>query len=254
VGWAQLHSELRLGVLFTPWGEALIRPAYREAMVRLSRLPHLRRVAAQTNLAFAVDGLREADPQKAALWCTYHPSQTSQKRFLAQCAALSALGIRYSVGMVGLREHFDEIAAMRRALPRSVYLWVNAYKREPGYYAPDEARRLEAVDPWFGFNLREHPSRGRSCRAGQQAITVDARGVVRRCHFIAEPLGNLYQDDLATMLAPRPCTRPTCGCHIGYVHLEELALDQVFGDGILERIPLGPRGRRLPLLASPTGG
>ena len=35
------------------------------------------------------------------------------------------------------------------------------------------------------------------------------------------------------LLLPRPCT---CGCHIGYVHLDYLELHKVFGAG-LERIP-----------------
>jgi MoaA/NifB/PqqE/SkfB family radical SAM enzyme len=236
--WVAHHGELALGVLFTPWGEALIRPAYRAAFARLSWLPHVRKVAAQTNLSFAVDWLNEVDRRSAALWCTYHPSQTSRDAFLARCARLDALGVRYSVGMVGLREHFEEIRAMRRALPRAVYLWVNAYKRQPSYYAPDELRMLEEVDPHFPTNLRHHPSLGRPCRAGHRAIAVDARGTVRRCHFIEQPLGNLYQDDLAGMLAPRPCTRATCGCHIGYVHLEELRLDETYGSSILERIPI----------------
>lgn len=31
------------------------------------------------------------------------------------------------------------------------------------------------------------------------------------------------------------------GCHIGYVHLDRLKLYDTFGDGVLERIPLGYR-------------
>lgn len=38
-------------------------------------------------------------------------------------------------------------------------------------------------------------------------------------------------------LFDRTCTNQTCHCHIGYVHLEYLELDKVFGSGILERIP-----------------
>ena len=46
---------------------------------------------------------------------------------------------RFSVGVVGLKEHVAEIAALRAELPPAVYLWVNAYKREPDYYPPDVA-------------------------------------------------------------------------------------------------------------------
>ena len=37
------------------------------------------------------------------------------------------------------------------------------------------------------------------------------------------------------VLTARPCTNATCGCHIGYVHMNELDLYSVFGDGVLER-------------------
>ena len=40
-----------VGVLFTPWGEALVRKGYRDALVELSHLPHVDRVAIQTNLS-----------------------------------------------------------------------------------------------------------------------------------------------------------------------------------------------------------
>jgi hypothetical protein len=248
VGWIVHHTERRIGVLFTPWGEALIRSAYRDAFVRLSRLSHVRKVACQTNLSCPIEWLREADRRSAALWCTYHPAQTRREQFLAQCSGLDALGIRYSVGIVGLREHFGEIAAMRKALPQDVYLWINAYKRQPNYYSASEVEMLAAVDPWFGVNLHDYPSLGRSCRAGHQAIAVDARGTVRRCHFIDQPIGNLYEGDLDRILAPRLCTRPVCACHIGYVHLEELRMEEIYGDGILERIPIASSRARLPVV------
>lgn len=42
-------------------------------------------------------------------------------------------------------------------------------------------------------------------------------------------------------LAERPCSNDTCGCHIGYVHLDRLGLYATFGDGVLERVPVGYR-------------
>lgn len=58
-----------------------------------------------------------------------------------------------------------------------------------------------------------------------------------RCHFIKEPIGNIYDYNWEATLFDRPCTNQTCHCHIGYVHLEYLKMNQVFGSGILERIP-----------------
>lgn len=236
VDWASRYSARPLRILFTPWGEALIRRHYREALITLSHLEQVARVAAQTNLSCDLSWLQRAERARVALWCTYHPSQVSRARFLAACARLDGLGIRYSVGIVGLREHFDEIGAMRRALPGRVYLWVNAYKRD-GYYHPDDIGYLQSVDPLFRVNLQDHESLGRRCYAGEDAIAVDGDGTVRRCHFIGAPIGRLYDSRFDDCLKPRPCSRASCRCHIGYVHMPALGLRDTFGEGVLERIP-----------------
>ncbi|MCB9668435.1 MAG: radical SAM protein [Alphaproteobacteria bacterium] len=236
VEWAEVQDDL--GVLFTPWGEALVRSWYRDAMVRLSRAPGVRRVAAQTNLSMKLDWLEEADLDTVALWATWHPGEVGMDRFLRQCERLRALGVRHSVGVVGLLEHLDAIEALRAALPRSTYVWVNAYKREADYYADADRARIRAVDPRFDDN-RVYPSLDRACRGGESHFSVDGEGTVRRCHFIGAPLGNLYVDGLDALSAPRPCTNDVCRCHIGYVHMPELGLLDVYGDGLLERIPAG---------------
>jgi MoaA/NifB/PqqE/SkfB family radical SAM enzyme len=234
-----------LGVLVTPWGEALVRRWYREGLARLSRLPQVVRAAAQTNLSGPLDWLERADPSRLALWCTYHPAWTTHERFLAQCRRLDAAGVGYSVGVVGVPEHHAAAVAMRRALRPETYMWINAVK-SAGRDAAWEAR-WQAIDPLFALNVAHHPSRGRACGAGHRAISVDGDGTMRRCHFIAEPIGNLYQEGWDAALAPRPCTNETCHCHIGYVHLDYLELDKVFASGILERIPLRS-ARRLPVV------
>jgi MoaA/NifB/PqqE/SkfB family radical SAM enzyme len=232
-----------VSILFTPWGEALIRRHYRTAITRLSHMPQVRRVAAQTNLSFPLGWLSACDRERLALWCTYHPGEVTRDTFLTHCRDLDARGVRYSVGIVGLKEHFDEIEAVRRALDPQVYLWVNAYKRQEGYYAPAEIDRLAAVDPLFELNNQVWKSEGRSCRAGHAAITVDGDGTARRCHFIKEPIGNIYAPDFEEQLTPRACTGSICRCHIGYVHMDDLDLYELFGRGVLERIPDGPVDR-----------
>jgi MoaA/NifB/PqqE/SkfB family radical SAM enzyme len=240
VEWVAQRQNDQLSILFTPWGEALIRRRYQQALIKLSSLSNVHKAAIQTNLSCKLDWVEDCDKNKLALWATYHPSQISRRRFVAKCEELIERGVRFSVGTVGLQENLAEIEALRKELPEYIYLWVNAYKRRLNYYTPELAERLEAVDPLFPINNQEHPSRGKLCQTGHTVISVDGEGVVRRCHFIKKPLGNIYETGFEEILRPRSCTNATCGCHIGYVHLHELGLYERFEQGVLERIPRPP--------------
>jgi MoaA/NifB/PqqE/SkfB family radical SAM enzyme len=237
VAWVADHPEHQISVFFTPWGEALIRRWYQQALARLTHLAHVPRAAIQTNLSCPLGWVEDCDRERLALWTTFHPTEVDRARFVARCRELDRRGVRFSVGAVGLKEHAAEIEALRRELPNDVYLWINAYKRQSDYYGEDDLRRFEALDPLFRLNTQRHPSRGRACRTGHTVISVDGDGTIRRCHFIRTPLGNLYEPGFERLLQRRPCTNETCGCHIGYVHLEELGLYRVFGAGVLERVP-----------------
>ncbi len=239
VDWVESRSDRRIGVLFTPWGEALIHRTYQQALLRLSHMPHVYRAAIQTNLSCGLDWLVKADRNTLGLWCTFHPSETKLETFSAKIHRLAARGIRHSVGVVGLREHFDLISELRSAIPSDTYLWVNAYKRQDEYYTTADVEFLTNIDRLFPLNNQRHPSAGLACRAGHSSFTIDGDGTARRCHFIPQPLGNIYEHDFDARLAPAPaaCTNEACGCHIGYVHLPHLGLDQVYGKGLLERVP-----------------
>lgn len=255
--WAAANTGDRLSVLFTPWGEGLVRSWYRRALTELSRLPHIARVAIQTNLSCRTGWLAEADTDTLALWCTFHPGQTPYDRFLAKSRELAALGVRHSVGIVGLPEHLEPARRLRAELPEHVYLWVNA--AEGGSYTDEEAAEWTALDPLFGYSRHPHRSAGLPCRTGASVISVDGDGTVRRCHFVRAELGNLYDGSYRAALAPRACPLAVCDCHIGYVHLESLPLYDVFAGGVLERIPAtaGParirRGGSPLRLTSPPG-
>ena len=233
-------SEDRIAILVTPWGEALTRRWYREALVRLSHVPCVERVAIQTNLSVSLEWVEQADNRRLAFWATFHPSEVGRARFLGRCHELDKRRINYSVGMVGLKEHREEAEALRGELSTGIYLWINAYKRLPDYYDEEDLRHFEAIDPLFPINNQRHPSLGLPCRAGRDVIAVDGFGTIRRCHFIPEPIGNLYEPDFQEALMERVCSNATCGCHIGYVHLDTLGLAKVFGPGILGRIPEQP--------------
>lgn len=246
VQWCSTHASRRLSILFTPWGEGLIRRWYQDALLQLAALPHVVAVAIQTNLSTRLDwldALDEAPPHARAalgLWTTFHPTQVELDAFVGRCAQLEQRGVAHSVGVVALREHFDAIAALRARLPASTYLWLNAYKSAgPGYYAQAEHAWLTSIDPLFELNAVRHRSLGEACHAGTRSLLVRGDGSLARCHFVERVIGNLYLDDLERVLSPEPCPQTSCGCFIGYAHLERLGLHERFGDGLA--------ARRLPL-------
>jgi hypothetical protein len=231
-------------VFFTPWGEALIRKPYQAALARLSHAPQVGRVAIQTNLSAPLAFLARCNVERLGLWCTFHPTEVSMARFVARCERLSELRVPYSVGIVGRLSHLQLAAELRRRLPQDVYLWVNADRR--ANYDAAAIAQLSALDPLFHYNLAPQPSLNADCAAGEDVVSVDGAGNLRRCHFLPEVIGNLYESDWERSLRPRACTKASCTCHIGYVHRRDMPLRQIFGDGLLER--------RLPLAQVSSSG
>jgi len=235
VDWVSKQKQ-PIRVFFTPWGEAFVRRHYQDAIIDLGTIPHVERIAIQTNLSLSNAAIIRCKSEKLALWCTYHPSQTSRSKFIEKCHLMKTQGIRFSVGMVGNRDELDEISAMRFALPKDIYLWVNANRDEQEQYKTNELELLHTIDPLFEKNLHIYSSQGKACRTGSEVISVDGSGNVQRCHFVKESLGNLYDGSFIQTKAP--CQAQTCDCHIGYIHMPELDLYKEFGNGILERIPI----------------
>lgn len=238
VQWVGAQCQEQMGVLFTPWGEGLIRGWYRRALVDLTHFNHVERASIQTNLSGPIEWIGDCRLDRLALWATFHPSEVPLDAFVAKVHRLHDCGVRLSVGIVALREHFSYIRAVRDALPASVYLWINAYDRLRGKYTPDEVQELTRIDPYFPINNARHASRGEPCRAGETSFTVDGDGMMRRCHFVNSVLGNIYSDHWRDGLQPRTCPNKSCSCHIGYVHLESLSQEEIYGQNVLERIPL----------------
>jgi MoaA/NifB/PqqE/SkfB family radical SAM enzyme len=246
---AELPRAVELFI--TPKAEYLVLPYWRDAVARLLALPQVERITVQTNLSFDLAAwLDEVDHAKLALWTTYHPTEVDPaglKALHAKWALLRRRGVPFSVGVVGTRENIPHAEALRARLPGDVYLWVNAYKREPDYYAPGEVERVRAIDPYFDLNNQHYPSRGRPCTAGQRAVYLDDEGDLRRCFFVGGVIGNLFRDGWVTLPAPLGCPRETCHCYVGHMHVVELDFRAVYGKDLAARIPLGwPERRALP--------
>lgn len=240
--WLEGLENYRLQLLFTPWGEALVRPRYQQLLYRLSLLPQIHKLAFQTNLSPSLGFLDQFAPEqlsKLAFWCTFHPSQIKLKRFLAQVKALQQRGIRCSVGVVGLPSQFEAIHELKQNLPEGIYLWVNAWRKGHQLYpySQEQLAFLKRIDAYFSLNQQAYLSRGLECWAGETVISLDQLGNLRRCHFVGQVLGNIQEPDWQSKLKPRSCPNQHCDCHIGYVHLKSLNLYQTFEGGVLERIP-----------------
>jgi MoaA/NifB/PqqE/SkfB family radical SAM enzyme len=204
VDWVEARKgEFEFRVLITPWGEALVRKWYRQAIVRLSHLPHVAKVVIQTNLSTPVDWLESAQKERVALWTTYHPSEISIDRFVAKTQALEAIGIEYSVGIVGKNENKIVATRLREALSPETYLWVNAYKDDPLHYSAQDIAHFTAIDPYFGLNNQYHKSFQKECKSGVTSISIDGNGNVKPCHFVNQQLGNIYDESLQAILQAR---------------------------------------------------
>jgi hypothetical protein len=224
-------------VLFTPWGEALVRQWYRRAVTQLTHFDHVESVGVQTNLSSPLDWIDDCRPGRLTLWATYHPTEVSRERFLSQVSQLRARSVRVSVGMVGAVVAVNEIQNMRRHLPDDVYLWINAQQPRPRPYTADEETFFAAIDPQFLATYRRRPSLGAACPTGESSFTVDGDGGMRRCHFVDETIGNFYEDQWMTALRPRPCPNRFCDCFLGKSQLQADDFRSFFGIGLLERAP-----------------
>lgn len=155
--WVAGQAQRHFDILFTPWGEALIQPWYRETLARLSHLPQVEQVAIQSNGSGPMDWVAQADPARLALWLTWHPDEIAAEAFAAMVIDLHRRGIRCSVGCVARREVLHGIETLRAALPPAVPMWLNAL-RPGGNYAAEETARCLAIDPHFVLELQPHAS------------------------------------------------------------------------------------------------
>jgi len=235
--WLSNQTEHRWKILFTPWGEALIRRWYREAIAELSHQLHIEFVTIQTNLSGSLSWLTSCEVRKVSLWATYHPTETEIKAFLRKVHLVQKQRVRLCVGTVGVPEALPQIEDLRQQLPGDVYLWVNAQQPRKHPYTAEELQRFQAIDPQFELTTRRARSLGKFCAAGELSFTVDGVGDMRRCHFVDEVIGNCYEANWEAALQPRPCPNRFCDCFLGKSQLLSEELRPIFGSTLLARLP-----------------
>jgi len=236
IDWLRAESTHRWRILFTPWGEALVRTWYREAIAELTHVPHVDSAAVQTNLSCGLDWLSDCRSDRLSFWATYHPTEVDRPAFLLKVEAVRNSGATISVGAVGVPEFAEEISSLRRELPPEIYLWINAQQPRRRAYTADEVSFFSAIDPLFELTASRHRSFEEPCRTGEQVFTVDGEGAMRRCHFVEEIIGNIYEPGWEDALRPRTCPNRFCNCYLGLAHLKPLALERVFGEGAIGRV------------------
>ncbi|BBO34346.1 STM4011 family radical SAM protein [Lacipirellula parvula] len=213
--WIAEQTSDQWKILFTPWGEALTRSWYRTALTRLSHLPQVQRVSAQTNLSCGVRWINDCNLERLSLWTTFHPSEVSAVAFAAKVIELRGQGVQLSVGMVAIPGALSDVDAMRDRLPPDVNMWLNAQQPRRRPFTEDEVARFSRIDPYFPLTLRPERSLGRPCPTGEVSFTVDGDGDMRRCHFVDSVIGNIYTPNWRASLMPRVCPNASCKCFLG---------------------------------------
>ncbi len=217
VAWVA-EADRAVDVLMTPWGESLVFPWTQAALCTLSHMPHVRCAGTQSNASGPTRWAAAANPDRLSLWLTWHPGEVSAAEFLAKVCAYRDLGVRVSAGVVAQPEHLDAAEALFASLPEGAKGWVNAAK-PPRAQPEAHHERWARLDPNYPLDRRGVRSRGLLCATGETTFLVEGEGTVRRCHLLAEPLGNLYEGALERLVTPRACPRARCDCYVGYSQL-----------------------------------
>lgn len=242
----EAHGEAFGAVMVVPHGEALIHGYYWEGLARLSRLSFLEAVGAQTNLSFPTERqlrvFREAGGEfgKLRLWATFHPEMTTVSEFAERCERLLSAGIRLCAGAVGVPENIEAIRALREALPRSVYVWINRMDGLNRRYSEQEINELTEVDPWFVRELHLKKADPSMCR---DRLFVEAGGQLRLCAVAPLSGKNFFDSEGLDRSLPTglPCRKKVCTCFLAYGGRRDFEGRRDFGRWPSFRIPWQPR-------------
>lgn len=215
------ESGFRGAVQIVPYGEALIHEYYWEALAKMSCLPGVEAVGAQSNFSFPVARMLEVFEangglvEKLRLWGTFHPEMVSVEVFAEQCERLSDAGVLFCVGTVGVPENINVVRSLRERLDSSVYLWVNKMDGLGRKYTLEERQAFSEIDAYFDLELRRYKADARRCK---NSILVDGKGDVYGCNLCHFKMGNIYRGDVGAKL----CRSRECDCYISYCNRDDM--------------------------------
>lgn len=217
VDWVAAHSHVKR-VFLLPYGEAMVHSYYWTALAQLTGLPQMQRVGIQTNNSFSSELFLHAlqqqggDTGKLALWCSFHPEQTTVEAFVRQCDALLSAGVTLTVGAVADYSHREAFVQLRKQLPAHTYMWFNAMDGMACSYEAHEVDFFTSIDPYFSLEQHKPTSSYTDCSAGKSSAFVLGNGTVLPCNRAGQPMGNLYTGKMR----PGGCKARVCDCFLSY--------------------------------------
>lgn len=232
------RSENLRTIMIIPYGEAIIHSHYVQAVMQLSKIDFLETICLQTNLSFDIDNFankmidQNGNLNKLSFWCTFHPSQTTASEFLIQCKKLLFYGISFSVGTVGDFKQIGEIRKLRKGLPITIYMWVNALKGFSKKYSKSQVAELKKIDPFFELEINNLDCDTTKCDAGRKSIFVNYKGDIKYCNLCKNTYGNLYTEKFHYMEA----IASKCDCYLSYSRRTDLKELAFFGQNKAPRI------------------
>ena len=235
VDWIE-QQKFTVSLFLVPTGESVNRAWVKKGFTKLLDMKHVKSLITMTNLSFNIEWLKHVDASKLYLWCTFHPTEVSNKKFLQQVHKLKETGANFSVGSVAVPDNYERIRQMRDALPDDIYMWMTPqiFERHTIPYREHQYKQFKDIDPLFDHWFAQE-SNGKACRMGHSVIRIDSDGCVLHCPIIRQPLlfdngtaPNIYEPGWEKCLYKRPCPRNTCPCDIGLLHIEDSVLSNLF--------------------------
>jgi hypothetical protein len=180
-------------------------------------------IRVDTNAWWRPDQFAGLDLSKLILMCTYHPSQTTEERFIRNLLLYREAGIE--IGVINYvmdaanTVHFERLRA--RFADLGLVLTPNPLWTGTGDYSPEASTLLQTYLPPLDYEWRAGGSPfGKSCRFPGLSYEMDLKGnVFPGCH--PEKSGSLFDATLAPV-EPQysPCPTQGCVCLDKYSFLE----------------------------------
>jgi len=160
--------------------------ALRAWLARITRIPGIEAAGIQTNLSVGAKKVLEdftgqgGELEKLRIWATFHPEMTKIQEFSRDVKEISQAGIHICAGAVGAPEYLEGLKELKKALPKEVYLWINAMDGLKRPYSQEEIRQWEEIDPYFSRELFTPPGNKEVCR---ERLLVEGDGRLRICNI-----------------------------------------------------------------------